>query len=71
MDKGYSNYKYFHSVVNCRRNKNRIKGVQTLGKWCEKLDIVKEVLKDYFKERLTDSTTTEIRLGKVEFQTIS
>jgi len=69
--KGDSNSKYFHSLVNWRRNKNEIKGVECLGKWCDKPEVVKGLVKDYFKERLTDSTSSDIRLGKVDFQTIS
>jgi len=65
INKVDSNFKYFHLVVKWRRNKNEIKGVQTLGKLCEKPDILKEVVKDYFKERLMKSTASEIRLGKV------
>ena len=69
--KGDSNSKYFHSLVNWRRNKNEIKGVECLGKWCDKPEVVKGLVKDYFKERLIDSTSSDIRLGKVDFQTIS
>jgi len=71
IEEGNSNSKYFHSMVNWRRKKNEIKGVEIQGQWWERLDVVKGIVKDYFKERLTESTPLEIRLEKVDFQNIT
>jgi len=51
--------------VNWRRKKNEIKGVDILEQWCEKPYVVKVIVKDYFKQRLTDPTPFQIRFGKI------
>ena len=53
------------------KKENHIKGLDILGKWCEKPYILKVIVKDYFKQRLTYSTSLQIRFGKMEFHTIS
>jgi len=61
IGKGDSNSKYFRSIVSWRRKKNELKGVDILGQLCEKPDVVKVIVKDYFKQRLTDSIPLQIR----------
>jgi len=71
IGKGDSNFKYFHSIMKWRRKKNEIKDMDILGQWCEKPDVVKVIVNDYFKQRLIDSTLLQIRLEKMEFHTIT
>ena len=42
-----------------------------LGQWYEKPDVVKVIVKDYFKQRLTEPTPLQIRFGKIEFNSIT
>jgi len=53
--KGDSNTWYFQSMVNRRRIKDEIIGVELLGQWWEEPRKVKYVVKDFFEKRLTES----------------
>jgi len=68
IGKGDSNSKYFHSIVNWRRKKNEIKCVGIIGQWCEKPDVVKWIVMDYFKERIINLTPLKLGKGKWSFK---
>ena len=68
---GDLNSKFYHSSIKWRRIRNEVKGVEVGGQWCEDPEVVRGQAKNLFEERFTATKDFGVRLGAVEFKTIS
>jgi len=68
--KGDSNSKYYHASIKCRRMKNEIKGIHChiSDKWVEEPNTVKELVKDFYKKKMSVVEDIGVRLDNVEFK---
>ena len=68
-----TNSKYFHASIKWRRLRNEIKGIQchNSGNWVEELNAVKELVKEFYKEKLTAIEDIGVRLDNVHFEEIT
>jgi len=51
LEKGNTNYRYFHSRLRWRRNRNELVGLDIDGVWVEEPQAVKEKVKNYMERR--------------------
>jgi len=45
--------KYFHSVIKWRKVRNNFRGIREKGQWFEEQGVLKEKVRDVFKERFS------------------
>jgi len=73
IKQGDSNSTFFHASIKWRRMRNEIKGVlfQNSGSWVEEPDTVKEMVKEFYKNKMTVVDDIGVRLDNVEFKELS
>jgi len=71
IKQGDLNTKFFHSAIKWRRARNRLHGVLDNNVWYDKKEEVKEKVCKYFEERFARNDACQVRLEKVNFNTIS
>jgi len=71
LQQGDLNTKYFHSIVARRRVRNNFNGMFINGYWCDDKDVVKEKVRDFFKNRFEGVIGPQVRLDNVFFNSIS
>lgn len=49
LKEGDSNSRYFHDLINRRRKRNEIIGIDINGEWCEEVSDVKSGIFEFFK----------------------
>ena len=67
---GDSNSKYFHASIKWRRIRNEIKGTHSTisGSWEEDPIIVKEIVNEFYKRKMSAHEDIGVRLDNVEFK---
>ena len=72
IKQGDSNSKFFHASIKWRRMRNEIKGVpcQNSGIWVEEPNTVKEMVKEFYKNKMSVINDIGVRLDNVEFKEI-
>ena len=68
---GNSCTKFFHSSLRWRRLRNKVKGVEVRGIWCEEPTTVRQEAKKLFENRFKAMKDFGVRLDKVEFKFLS
>jgi len=70
IKQGDSNSKFFHASIKWRRMRNGIKGVlcQNSGSWVEEPNTVKEMVKEFYKNKMIVVDDIGVRLDNVEFK---
>ena len=71
IKQGDLNTKFFHSSVKWRRARNKLHGVFVNNKWCDSKEEVKDKVCEFFEERFARNDSCQVRLDKVEFNSIS
>lgn len=71
VKEGDANTKYFHAMINYRRKKNSLPGLQVDGVWMEDPNSVKEAVKCFFAQKFKTSRWNRPRLDGVPFKLIS
>jgi len=73
IKQGDSNSKFFHASIKWRRLRNEIKGAHCnlSGIWVEEPNRVKEVVKEFYKNKMSAIEDIGVRLDNVEFKEIS
>ena len=71
IKQGDLNTKFFHSLVKWRRARNKLHGVFVNNKWCDSKEEVKDKVCEFFEERFSRNDSCQVRLDKVEFNSIS
>ncbi|XP_035843169.1 uncharacterized protein LOC110887759 [Helianthus annuus] len=68
---GDENSKYFHSVVNYRKARNRIFGLVIDGVWCDKPTRVKKFVFEFFRDKFKESYSIRPTFDMVCCKTLS
>ena len=70
IKQGDSNSKYFHAS---RRLRNEIKGIHchNYGNWVEEANTIKEMVKEFYKKKMSTIKDIGVRLDNVEFKEIT
>ena len=73
IKQGDSNSNFFHASIKWRRLRNEIKGAHCnlSGTWVEEPNRVKEVVKEFYKNKMSAIEDIGVRLDNVEFKEIS
>jgi len=73
IKQGDSNSKYFHATIKWRRMRNEIKGVHCLSSdtWMEDPNTVKEMVKEFYKTKMSVIVDIGVRLDNVEFKILT
>jgi len=71
LKNGDLNTKYFHSVIKWRRIRNGFTRSRDKGQWYNEQGVVKEKVRDFFKERFSGESSQRVRLDNVEFNRIT
>lgn len=71
LNQGDLNTKFSHSVGNWRSARNRLNGVFVNGQWCDNKKVIKDKVKEIFKYRFDKNEGVPVRLGNVNFNSIS
>ena len=71
IQQGDNNSKFFHSSIKWRSLKSEIKGLEIQGKWNEDPNVVKEVVKEFYRKRLMAKPNLGVRLDNIQFQQLS
>ncbi|GKV15742.1 hypothetical protein SLEP1_g26499 [Rubroshorea leprosula] len=71
LKEGDANTKFFHGCIVNRRKQNEIIGLYNNGEWIEDADEVKELARNYFKDKFEEEKWDRPSLGDLQFKKIS
>jgi len=73
VKQGDTNSKYFHVSIKWRRLRNEIKGLHCYnsGNWVEEPNTVKEMVKEFYKKKMSAIEDIKVRLDNVDFEKIT